>query len=74
MIIPKVYYRPDTLFEGIQYFLRKANEAEIGYEVVTFLSYDPCPALVILRDEHGHRLRCERQYLFLVTDGNPHLP
>ncbi len=68
MITLNAFCHPSTLVEGARYILRNPKDVNSGCEVVTLLAYDPCPALVILRDEHGHRQRWPRQDLFLVTD------
>lgn len=69
MITPKAFCHPETLVEGTYYLLLDARDGEPACEIVTLLAYDPCPALVILKDEHGHRRRWPRQDLFLMTDG-----
>jgi hypothetical protein len=69
MITPKAFSHPETLVEGARYILLDAKDGEPAWEVVTLLAYDPCPALVILKDEHGHRRRWPRQELFLMNDG-----
>jgi hypothetical protein len=68
MITPKAFCHPETLVEGARYLLLDATGGEPACEVVTLLAYDPCPALVILIDEQGHRRRWPRQDLFLMNN------
>lgn len=60
--------RPKTLKEGQGYPWQESTSAAIGpsRQQVTFVSYDPCPAFVIVRDEEGKRWRCPREVLFTL--------
>ena len=57
--------RPDTLFEGHAYLLHENGNNGSGeiYSPVEFVSYDPCPAMVIVRNTAGQRCRCPREDL-----------
>ena len=58
--------RPGTLVEGHLYLLRVNGASGSGelYSSVEFVSYDACPAMVIVRDTAGRRYRCPREDLF----------
>jgi hypothetical protein len=58
--------RPHTLEKGHAYLRLEATASTNGRpsQRVTFISYDPCPALVIVRDEDGRRWRCPRDQIF----------
>lgn len=58
--------RPHTLVEGHTYLWLEDTASANGRssQRVTFISYDPCPALVIVRDKDGRRWRCPRDQIF----------
>ena len=60
------FVRPYSFARGKEYFYR---EREIDCErnspsIVKFVSYDPCPAIVIISDPSGRKVRCPRDDLF----------
>ena len=57
--------RPDTLIKGHTYLLRVSgnNGSAATYSPVEFISYDTCPAMVIVRNTTGQRFRCPREDL-----------
>ena len=57
---------PITFEEGKDYFLMEQREVdpEQVQVAVEFISYDPCPAFIIVRDEKGEKWRCPREDLF----------
>ena len=57
---------PDTLDIGGKYPLRPRNNNghEPDYIPVTFVGYDSCPALVVVRDSQGNLLRIPREDVF----------
>lgn len=56
--------RPATFEDGKVYFLLEGIiEKMIQFQPVTFLAYDPCPAMVIVRCKELW-FRCCRDYLF----------
>jgi hypothetical protein len=58
--------RPETLVEGQRYLWQEnARSANGGsFHRVTFVSYYPCPAFVIVLDEEGRKRRCLREEIF----------
>jgi hypothetical protein len=54
---------PETLVEGKRYLWQEnARSADGGsFQRVTFVSYYPCPAFVIVLDEEGRKRRCLRE-------------
>jgi hypothetical protein len=58
--------RPETLEEGEKYLWQE--NTELAYDAspqqVTFVSYYPCPALVVIQDEEGKKCRCLRGEIF----------
>jgi len=67
--------RPATLVEGSRYLLRLKAEScgEISWETVGFVSYTPCPAVVIVAMESGEKIRVDREELFLAKPSSPSL-
>lgn len=64
------FIRPYSLEYGKVYFYR---EREFDGErktpsIVKFVTYDPCPAIVIIRDFGGRRNRCLRDDLFELNE------
>jgi hypothetical protein len=59
--------RPHTLEEGKQYLLVENQDGnnDIFLTTVKFVSYTACPAIVIITDGAGRRIRCLRDDLFL---------
>ena len=65
----QILIRPDTLETGAMYILRDfmSNSRKIVWEPVRFVSYDACPAIVIVDHAgRGKKLRVQRQDLFSV--------
>jgi hypothetical protein len=58
--------RPKTLEEGKEYLLQEnARSANGGsFQRMTFVSYYPCPAFVIVLDGEGTKRRCLREEIF----------
>jgi len=58
--------RPDTLVEGRRYLLRIHQEVVSEYSLVPviFYQYDPCPAIVIVLDDSGQKVRILRDDLY----------
>jgi hypothetical protein len=67
--------QPASFEEGKIYYHRErqTNGGEPPLQPVTFLAYDSCPALVIVRNDEGDRRRCPRDEIFDFeqTAGNP---
>ncbi len=63
------YHRPKTFREGNEYFLRVSNELSQAqvYQTVMFISYDPCPAFIIVQDGTV-RKRCPREEIFAESN------
>ena len=59
--------RPVTLEEGSWYFLRRksANQRPQSWKPVRFISYTPCPAVVIVATQPGKRISIAREELFM---------
>ena len=65
-------FRPYSLEKGKDYLYR---ERGIDPErkkplIVKFISYDPCPAIVIISDPSGCKIRCPRADLFETEANN----
>ena len=58
--------RPETLVEGQRYLWQEnAGSANGGsFQRVTFVSYYPCPAFVVVLDEEGRKRRCLREEIY----------
>jgi hypothetical protein len=58
--------RPTTLEAGAEYLLLEYFEEKEKPTLtpVTFASYDPCPAFVIVRTSLGKKWRCPRESIF----------
>ena len=63
--------QPQTLIHGKAYLLSegKSSAPERNTEIVEFVGYDACPAIVIVRASDGEKLRCQRSSL-LSTNGH----
>ena len=59
---------PETLNEGQVYLMRPWWQLikDLPTIPVTFIRYEPCPDLVIVRDAAGQRYRCLRSDLYTV--------
>jgi len=59
--------RPAALDNGGKYLLRTHhnNGHDPDYIPVRFFGYDPCPALVVVRDSQGNSLRIPREDVFI---------
>ena len=57
---------PGTLEIGGKYLLRTHhnNGHDPDYIPVTFVSYDSCPAWVVVRNNGGNLLRIPREYVY----------
>ena len=58
--------RAGTLEEGKQYWLAGVPDPR-GlplFSRVIFIGYTACPAIVVVQDEQGERLRCSRKDLY----------
>jgi hypothetical protein len=57
---------PETLEEGQRYLWQENTRSTNGgsFQRVTFVSYYPCPAFVIVLDEEGRKRRCLREEVF----------
>ena len=67
--------RPETLEEGSRYLLRLKSEdcGDVSWEMVGFVSYTPCPAIVIVATGSGETIRIAREELFLPKPSSPSL-
>jgi hypothetical protein len=50
---------------------RRPQAEQPTFLPVRFVSYDPCPAFVILRDAEGVRRRCPRDEVFVIASRAP---
>lgn len=64
--------RPETLEEGKEYLWQENTRSANGPSIqqVTFVSYHPCPAFVVVQDEEGKRWRCLREEIFTLETIN----
>jgi hypothetical protein len=64
----KIMLRPITLNEGKEYLLRVQHDNGHNsiYLPVRFISYHPCPALVVVGDDDGQFWRVARDDMFLA--------
>jgi hypothetical protein len=62
-----IMIHPLTLNEGRDYLLRvhQVNGQNPVYLPVRFMSYHPCPALVVIGDGNGQQWRVPRDELFI---------
>jgi len=64
--------RPATLDDGSKYLLRtpNSNGHDPDYIPVKFVSYDSCPAWVVVRNGDGNLLRIPREdiYTYEISD------
>jgi hypothetical protein len=58
---------PGTFEEGLPYlFLERHSDSRPPSRMpVTFVMYDPCPALIIVSDEFGIKRRCPREDIYI---------
>jgi hypothetical protein len=66
------FIHPYSLERGKDYFYR---EREIDckhntFFIVKFVSYEPCPATVIIQELSGRKIRCPRDDLFELKENN----
>jgi len=63
-LISKIH--PDTLVEGRRYLLRIRQTVVPGCALVpvVFYRYDSCPAIVIVMDDSGQKVRIPRDDLY----------
>ncbi len=68
-------FRPATLVEGSRYLLRLKLDgcSEVTWEMVGFVSYTPCPAVVVVATASGENMRIPREELFLAKPSSPNL-
>ena len=57
-------FRPDTLKEGTIYLWVSPCQPPLTRVPVSFISYCPCPAMVIVADREGEKLRIPRDEIF----------
>jgi len=59
--------RPRRMEVGGTYLWREPSKAADldGCRLVILVSYEPCPALLIVRDAEGKRWRCPRDEIFI---------
>jgi hypothetical protein len=64
------YFRPQSLESGKVYLYREHRvDGEFGaLKIVKFIAYDPCPAIVVIRDTGGLKTRCLREDLFELKE------
>ena len=62
---------PQTLVEGQRYsrIERGQDGDRATYTEVMFIAYTSCPAVVIVSNGSGKRLRCMREELFIIHNG-----
>jgi hypothetical protein len=62
--------RPENLQVGNRYLHRTPRTvlSEPACTPVILLAYDACPALVIVRDPDGRRLRCPREEIYSAAE------
>ena len=58
--------RPATLIEGGAYILLESREtgSQPSMDLVKFLAYTPCPAVVMIIESSGRKMYCPRDRLF----------
>ena len=62
--------RPGTLESG-RFYLRQKPSSVNNYVIATlvrFSGYTACPAVVIVQDRMGNRIRCSRDDLFILKE------
>ncbi len=66
------FIRPYSLIGGKDYFYREGElyGTRITTSIVKFVAYDPCPAIVIIIDPSGRKIRCQRDNLFELKENN----
>lgn len=67
--------RPKTLIrDGTYLWLqRERSGGALSSQPIIFISYYPCPAFVIVRDDRGRKRRCLRDEIFNPeSDGKSH--
>jgi hypothetical protein len=64
----KIMVRPLTLDDGKEYLIRvhQDNGDKSVYLSVRFISYHPCPALIVVGDGNGQFWRVPRDEIFLA--------
>ncbi len=64
------FIRPQS-FDSEKVYLYREREVDGirgAPSIVNFVTYDPCPAIVIIRDFSGHKTRCLRDDLFELKE------
>ena len=58
--------RPETLIEGATYLILedRGTGRQISIDIVRFLAYTPCPAVVMVIESNGRKMYCPRDRLF----------
>jgi hypothetical protein len=71
MSTQRPFLRPQTLVEGQRYSrLERGQDGDRAtYTEVLFIAYTSCPAVVIISNGSGHKMRCLREDLFLHSNG-----
>jgi len=62
----QILIHPETLETGATYILKDFldRDRKIAWEPVRFISYAPCPGIVIVANSSGSKLRVQRDDLF----------
>lgn len=62
--------RPGTLIQGNLYLhsISIADDKGGDNSMIRFISYTACPAMVIILDSNGNKIRCARDDLFDLKD------
>ena len=67
------FKHPQTLYKGKFYFYRESSVINIQetQSLVIFEGYTACPALVVIRDKSGNKIRCSRDNLIEINVRTP---
>jgi hypothetical protein len=67
MTAQRPYLRPQTMVEGQRYSRMERGQEGDGATCteVFFIAYTSCPAVVIISNGSGHKVRCLREDLFM---------
>jgi len=67
------YIRPQSFECGKDYLYRERQLDGVrrAPSIVKFIAYDPCPAMVIIRDFDDRKSRCLRDDLFELKEDHP---
>jgi hypothetical protein len=72
MTTQRPYLRPQTLIEGQRYSHLESYQkiSRAVYTEVVFVEYTSCPVFVIISNGSGHKARCLREDLYLLSNGS----